>query len=275
MNAESVLNKYFYFLIITVTVITVTMSVSMFTDSPLTASHNYFVPAPEYVRQLSGSFNSTIALLFFMQGAKELAYNSHEKVDLLLSLFSVAINLDPRLINAVFLGGMVLPATYEDTLKAIAFIEQAEELRPDEWRFPYWIGYNYIEIEEYEKAAKYYEKASELPGALPFLRYSPITLLAMTDTLEAAIIHTKGLLDSIDDEETQEWILIKLQWLHHMYSLEKLNRTYLEQTGEYPANLEELITAGLTSEIPTDDFGNGFYLAYPKDPEKGYMVRSR
>jgi hypothetical protein len=77
-----------------------------------------------------------------------------------------------------------------------------------------------------------------------------------------------------NDEDTNELLLLRLQWLKTMQYLEAKNREYKNKTGNYPTHLEELVKANLIPELPEDEFGEGFFLVKPGDPEKGYMVRS-
>ena len=50
----------------------------------------YFVPAPEYVERISGSFKTSFALAAYMKGALELADKPAEKQEELLALFWLA-----------------------------------------------------------------------------------------------------------------------------------------------------------------------------------------
>ncbi len=234
-----------------------------------------FVPAPEYVERLSGTFRAPLAQAFYMKGVLEVAQQQASKLEQLFALFRLAMRLDPRLVNAAFFGGIVTPVTIADLPRAIALLEEGERLNPGEWRIPYWIGFCYLEMEDYAKAAAYYKKASELPGALPFLKFSTVHLLSRGTTLERALQRTEELLASVDDPDSREWVLSRQQWLKSMMLLEDKNREFKARFGRWPNRLDELVEQGLISAIPPDEFGEGFRLAFPGDPEKGYRVRSQ
>ena len=176
--------------------------------------------------------------------------------------------------NAAFYGGVVTPVRVEFVPRAIEFLKRAEALSPEQWRLPYWIGYSYLIMENNEKCAEYYLKASQLPGALPFLRYAAVNILSRDTSIDNAIIQTEGLYQSVDSEDAKEWVLIRLNWLRKMQGLETLAKEFKRVTGSFPESLEELVKTGLIQEIPHDEFGEGFYLTQPGDPEKGYEVRS-
>ncbi len=274
MSIEKIFQRFPRLLFVVFLALTIAFSLR-FSTAGLTKRDNLiFLPSPEYAERLSGTFRTSLALAFYMKGVLELAHDSHKKVDTLLSLFELAIKLDQKLTKAAFLGGVVVPSRAEDVPKAIAFLEEISRLLPSEWRIPYWIGYNYLEIENYEKTAEFYLKASVLPGAPPFLKFSPVGVLSRAESLERAFIQTRSLLESVDDEEDQAWILHRLAWLEQMQNLENKTREFKKLTGRFPMKLEELVEKGLLKEIPKDDFGTGFFLTDPGHPENGYRVRS-
>lgn len=234
-----------------------------------------FIPAPEHLKRLSGTFRTPLALVFFMKGVVELAGNTENKIDQLLGLFKTALILDPKLTNAAFLGGVVAPANHQDMLKAIAFLDEAAQLNDQEWRFPYWAGFNHIELENFGKAANYYQKASKCLGAPPFLKFSSVNILSQGGAIDRAIAQSHSLLESVTDEHDKEWILTRLESFKQMRLLEEKAKEFKKLTGEYPKKLEDLVTQGLIKEIPHDTFGYGYQLANPGDPESGYQVRNK
>jgi hypothetical protein len=67
---------------------------------------------------------------------------------------------------------------------------------------------------------------------------------------------------------------LRLDWLKTMQFLENVNRDFKKKVGRYPQRLQELVEHGILTTLPRDEFGEGFYLVYPGDFDKGYMVRS-
>ena len=274
MNTEACQQRWTWLIFVILLGTTITTSLRLGSDTPSLRNGLFFVPEPEYVERLSGTFRTSVALYFYMRGALELAGDTSQKVDLLLELFSLTIHLDPKLVQAAFLGGMVTSATEEDIVKAIAFLEEAARLNPGEWRIPYWTGFNYLELGDLKKGPENYWKASKLPGAPPFLRHSAVNLPTQGSTLEQSIIETENLLASVDNDDAREWILSRMLWLQNMLTLEHKAKEFKARVNRYPVTLEELVERGMIKEIPKDDIGNGFYLVHPGDPDKGFMVRS-
>jgi tetratricopeptide (TPR) repeat protein len=274
MSIEVIVKKYFWIILALAMLVTVLLSLNLYREAPFAQKELLFVPDARYIKRICGTFRNPVALAFYMKGAQELAYATHEKFELLQALFKLAIELDPKLTQAAFLGGMVAPTRAIDVLKANELLKLAHSKDPDNWQFPYWIGFNYLQVGKYKEAAKYYRKASKLPGALPFLETASVYILSKSNNLDLAVAEAERLLANSKEEDANELLLLRLKWLKTMQFLEAECRKYKKKHGEYPQKLEKLVEAGLLKEIPPDEFGEGFYLVHPADPEKGYMVRS-
>ncbi|KAF1080319.1 MAG: hypothetical protein GQF41_3487 [Candidatus Rifleibacterium amylolyticum] len=274
MSIEKLLQRFAWPVFVALFALTLYMSYNFGSEGSGWRSDQAFVPQPEYVARMSGTYRPAVALFFLMRGALEISGETAHKIDMVLELFNLVLELDPKLVQAAFLGGLVAPTTETSLIKATAFLEKACELNKDNWRIPYWTGYNHLELENINKGSEYYWKASRLEGAPPFLRYSAANLPIEGRTLESAILETEGMLESVDNDDAREWIGQRLIWLQTMLLLEHRSRDFKNQVMRYPTDLNELVERGLIKEIPKDSFGNGFYLVHPGDPDKGYMVRS-
>lgn len=274
MNIEICLNRYFWLILLALLIINLFISLHLRNIAPFEERKLLFVPEPQYVERICGTFRNSVALMFYMKGAQELAYHSSKKFDLLIALFRLTLYLDPKILQAAFLGGIVAPTRYRNIPKAIELLKEAEARLPNEWHIPYWIGFNYLQISEYEKAASYYKKAAKLPNALPFLETASVHILSRGKDLSLAIAEAERILASSKDQDTIDLMKLRLDWLKTMQFLENVNRQFKKKFGRYPQRLQELVEKGMLSKLPQDEFGEGFYLVHPGDCEKGYMVRS-
>ena len=234
----------------------------------------FVVPSPEYVKYISGTFRPFLAHVFFMKGVLELPKNTSEKMEYLFELFNAAVQLDPKLVTAVFMGGIVLPIRPGDYPRAIAFLEEARRLSPHEWRIPYWIGFNYAQLENYEKAVEYYRQASLFTGSPGFLKTNQLHLLGQSKNLENSIVQAQQLMESVDDEETRELVLERIAWMQQMLMLEQKVKEFRTRTGAWPTDLNELVSKGLIPALPEDKFGHGFYLEKNQDRPEEVHVKS-
>jgi tetratricopeptide (TPR) repeat protein len=275
MSIESTLDRWFWAVFLLFFAAAIGFSYRLAEVEPPSPAKTFFVPEPEFVERFSGTFRGLVAQAFYLKGVQELAFNSDQKVDLLMALFRVAVRVDPKLTNAAFLGGIVTPARAPDLVKAIALLKDIEPLMAQEWKIPYWIGFTYLQLEQYERAAEYYKKAGELPGALPFLARAHVSLLGRGASLEPALEEAQRMLEAAEEGDSVDWVVLRIEWLKNMLHLEHLAREYKGRTGRFPDELEEVVAAGLIDKIPEDEFGGGFYLVKPENPEEGYRVRSR
>jgi tetratricopeptide (TPR) repeat protein len=228
------------------------------------AKHDfYFVPSLKYLSLTSATHKTFFAYLFFIRGILDLTEPfplAVNRIDYLLANFKAAGTLEPELTRAYFFGGIVAPVTRVDTVKAIAFLEEAGRSRPNDWKFPFWIGLNYLELGDYLQAAEYYQKAARLPGSPNYLKTNLPYIYYRSGEFNQGIAYLQALMLSLDDKRLIEIIERKIGWLNNLALLEDKVDQYYKIYAVYPANLEELKEKKLIQKIPEDTFGRGFYL---------------
>lgn len=233
----------------------------------------FYIPPLEYLEIISGSFRPMFADIFYIRGILEVAGEYKEQgawVSRVQANFQAAVNLDSRLIQAFFFGGVVIANNEENTRRGIRFLEKGIQLNPDEWRLHYWAGFNYYQLGDYLKAVEYYLSASRLPDAPRFLESNLVMLYYKAGRPDLSRAYLEGLLSSIADASQTNWIEIRLKWLKNIIELEEKARQFRQLHGRWPQDLQELVVNGLIEEIPPDPFGSGYYL----DTDSG-RVRSR
>jgi tetratricopeptide (TPR) repeat protein len=90
--------------------------------------------------------------------------------DYFTRIIKVVIKLDPYFYDTYHLATGMLTwgsGRYQD---AIDILEMARQFNPDDYRFPYHIGFIYFYfLNDAQKGAQYFELASRVPGAPPIL----------------------------------------------------------------------------------------------------------
>jgi tetratricopeptide (TPR) repeat protein len=231
----------------------------------------YFVPPIKYLTLASATHKTSWAYLFFIRGILDL--NEHfppgiNRMDYLLANFKAAGTLEPRLNRAYFFGGIVAPLTRPEIDKAIVFLEEAAENRPDEWEFPFWLGLNYLELGDYSRAAGYYQKAAQLPGSPNYLKTNLAFFYYKAGEFNQGIAYLQALMFSLEDKRLIELLKRKIEWLQGLALLEEKIGQFYRFYGSWPEDLKELKDKNLIKEIPQDPFGKGFYLEKSKDSPK-------
>lgn len=252
-----------------------TISFSLFLENatPLQKASIHYVPPLEFIKFISGTFQSFWADIFYIRGIMAITgdfKNKRERTFWVQENLEVATNLDPKLVQAYFFAGVVVPNDDEECIeKGIQFLKRGIQRSPTEWQLPYWIGFNYFQLGEYLKAIEYYKKASNLSDAPKFLKSIQPMHYYRAGRAGLGVIFLEGLLHSIKDPRQLEGMEIKLNWLKNIVELEKTVKKFSQIYGRPPKNLEELITEGFLEKVPEDPFLGGYFL----DEESG-MVRS-
>lgn len=220
----------------------------------------YFFPSADYLKLISGTFRPLSADMLFIKGVLEMSDEIPDRRNYLFNLFETSAELDPKLIGAYFFGGVAVPVNKEEIAWGINFLKKGMKLNPYEWRIPFWIGFNYLELGIYSKAAQYYRIASDLPGSPRFLKTNLAFLYYKAGDLPSGILYLEGLSQSLKDKRLLEIIDKKINWLKGLVYLEGKVQDYKDIYGLWPSDLEELLDKGIIKEVPLDPFGKGYYL---------------
>lgn len=220
----------------------------------------YFFPSSDYLKPVSGTFRPLAADMLFIKGVLEMSDDIPDRRDYLFKLFETSADLDTRLIGAYFFGGAALPVSKEEIASGINFLKKGMKFNPYEWRLPFWMGFNYLELGIYSKAAQYYRIASDLPGSPQFLKTNLAFLYYKAGDSQNGILYLEGLSQSLKDKRLLEVIDKKIKWLKGLVYLEGKVQDYKRIYGLWPSDLEELSAKGIIKEIPADPFGKGYYL---------------
>jgi tetratricopeptide (TPR) repeat protein len=230
----------------------------------------YYLPSVQYLSSVSGTFKPIVAEMMFIKGVLELTDEIPGRVPYLINVFRTAVYLDPKLMSAYFFGGTIVPVKKADIPLGNVFLEEAASLNPGDWRIPFWIGFNYLQLGEYLKAAEYYQKSSLLPGAPAYLKTNQAMFYYKAGKAEMGLVYLESLAQTITDERLMELFKKKIDWLKNIVFLEGKTRKFKELFGFWPKDLNELVQKGLIEKVPDDPFGRGYQLDknWEKNPGK-------
>ena len=187
---------------------------------------------------------------------------------LLGPLLQVTTELDPKMLTpyefgANFLGpkppnGAGLPGEAMDLLK------YGIEHNPDQWRLYYNLGFLYFtEFKDYARAADAFARGAKLPVTNKFM---PIMAAKMAQ--HAGEFDTAKMLWYMAYQNTKEPPLRQnavdhlraLQVDEEVTQLEAVVEKYRQQTGQLPASMGDLESAGLIHGTPEDPNGHAYKL---------------
>ncbi|MFL6373377.1 MAG: tetratricopeptide repeat protein [Pyrinomonadaceae bacterium] len=170
-----------------------------------------------------------------------------------------ATDLDPHFIEAYTYGAIVLPAV--DQQQAIKLTQKGIANNPNQWRLYQYLGYIYWHSGNYEKAAEYYQKGSEIAGAAPFMKLMAGMMRVSGGSRETAReIFQQMLRDNGQDPmvvTTADLRLMELDWLDQRDAMNDALARYNASNGRCPGDLREIAPAIRMVTLPA---GNEFHI---------------
>ena len=169
-------------------------------------------------------------------------------------------DLDPYYWDAYNFAQMFLALTANRAEEANDHLVKANDHLPDEWRIPFYIGFNYYQfIKDNKKAAHYFMEASRKPGSRHYLPILAARITVLTFEHELGILFLEEMLEGVSDKKQRAPLEKRLTSLKNLLYLERKIDEYHSKFGKYPLELAEVIDDGLLTEVPTDPYG-GEYL---------------
>lgn len=225
-----------------------------------------YLPSGKTVQRLSLGYSSLMADIYWTRavqyfGSRHLAHSV--QYDLLYPLLDITTDLDPQLIVAYESGSIFLsqrvPEGAGQPDKAVALVEKGIRANPTYWRFYFTLGFiHYMDRHDYKAAEQAFQKGSEMPGALPWMRVMAARMAEKGEDAETAAYLWKTIYDTTSDNMIKDNAakhLISLRAEADMEELERRTKAYRERFGANPADWSDLVRAGLLRGVPMDPNG--------------------
>ena len=194
----------------------------------------------------------------------------HRNVDLdsLWPLLDVTTSLDPKLIPAYRFGSTFLaepqPRGAGRPDLAIELLERGIRANPDQWRLYQDLGYvYYFELKDYKKAAAAFEEGSKNPKSAIWMKVMAARIAERGESRETSRFLWTEVYNSTQDTQLKDNARIQLLLLHADDDIDQLNSIsaeYEKKTGHKPANIRQLVEAGLLPGEPFDPKGYVYVL---------------
>lgn len=230
----------------------------------------YFVSG-KTLKRFSLGYSSLLANIYWTRavqyfGAKHLTHA--RRYDLLYPLLNITTDLDPHLMVAYQNGAIFLsaapPGGAGQPDKAVALIEKGIRNNPEFWRLYFTLGFiHYMDRKDYKSAQQAFERGSEVPGALPWMKVMAATMAQHAGERSTALAIWSRLYESTQDPGIRQNAVQHLRALGaemQMDQLEERIRLFREKTGRLPASWVDLMHAKLLSGVPLDPTGKPYKL---------------
>jgi tetratricopeptide (TPR) repeat protein len=226
-----------------------------------------YVRSPAVMKRLALSYDAVVADLYWIRtiqyyGSMRLSPDPNKHYELLYPLLDLTTSLDPQFSIAYRFGAFFLseraPGGAGRPDLAIALLRKAMAASPDQWEYPYDIGFVYYRYGQYPEAADWFQRASRVPGATNWLAPLAAVTLAAGGNLQASRILWQNLLNSSEQDwlrRTAEHRLQQLDAIDQIERLQALTAAYERRHGDPPPTWQALIDDGFLREVPKDPAG--------------------
>jgi hypothetical protein len=204
------------------------------------------------------------AVVYF--GQQRLSTRDDKNYDLLYPLLDLVTTLDPRFGVAYRFGAVFLseppPGGPNRPDQAIALLERGAARMPEKWEYLHDIGFVHAwSNRNYDEAARWFDRASQVPGAPFWLKSTAASMLTRHGDRAAARILWRQILDNADVDWIQRAAELHLAQFDALDAIDSLNEIvwrYKARTGRIPGSWQELIAAHAILAIPRDPAGVPF-----------------
>ncbi len=149
-----------------------------------------FLPDSRHLKPALLGFHAVAADLLWIQIVQYVG--AHVETDMkfpqLAKALELATSLDPRFIEPYRLGGLFLLYFARQPQAAVSLLERGAAANPDHWELPHDLGrYYYLEVQDYDRALQWWERAAKLPDRPDYLPRFVARLYGRTGRAETVL----------------------------------------------------------------------------------------
>ena len=201
-----------------------------------------WLQSPEWAKRLALGYSNLAADIYWMRaviyyGAKRKIEEKDRNFDNLAPLLTLTTALDPRFRMAYRFGAIFLTEAYPNGPArpdlSIALLERGMAANPTAWEYPHDIGFVYYWwIRDYSKAANWFTRAGELPGAPSWLKPLAATTFAVGGDRRSSRLLWTQILETTDEDWLRKSATHRLTQLDAMDQIDVINK--MLASGQQP-----------------------------------------
>jgi tetratricopeptide (TPR) repeat protein len=230
-----------------------------------------YLPSGKTLKRLSLGYSGLLANIYWTRAVQYFGSRHTRgatRYDLLAPLLEITTDLDPHLIVAYQSGSVFLcqrpPEGAGQPDKAVALLEKGIRENPDYWRMYFTLGFvQYLERRDYKAAQQAFEKGSENPHALPWMKVMAARMAEKGADLETAMELWKGVYETNPDPTVRETAMrhiLSLEADAQIAQLVDRVHAFQQKTGRLPLRWNDMIEIGFLRGIPQDPAGYPYKL---------------
>ena len=243
-----------------------------------------YIPSSRVLKRLSLGYSGLLADIYWTRAVQYYGEKRHEEAlryDVLAPLLDITTDLDPHLLPAYQHGSIFLsqppPAGAGQPDKAVALLEKGIRANPGYWRLYFTLGFiHYLDRKDYKAAQQAFEKGSENPEALPWMKVMAASMAQHAGEPALALEIWQRLYESSEDKMIRENAAQHIAAIRVDQSIPELERRvemYRQAAGHLPASWVDLVRARVLPGIPVDPTSTPYKLmpngtVRVEDPDK-------
>lgn len=208
------------------------------------------IPSASYLQIISLGQDIFVADLLWIDSIEYIGSHAlGRNEDVVYNYLDRVTDLDPHFFYAYQLGIFLLPENNNmDLAERIA--QKGMEIFPDRWELPYYMAFNYqFFAEDYEKAAEYYLKASDLPNAPDVAVTLAASAKQKLNKYESALLVWKNAFETAKNEHVQKLAQERIEQLYEIVHIQKAIDAFRVEKNRMPESLQELIDSGYIESV--------------------------
>lgn len=191
-------------------------------------------------------------------------HRSDQNYHWLAHMCNLVSDLNPRALHVYDFCGTMLAWEANNAQASIDLFSKAIKHHPSEWKLYYQRGFAYMFfMKDAERSQADFIKASTLPDAHPLVKRLAAKRLAASESADAAIEFLTDMLQHEKDDAGRSALESRLREAYYerdFQTLEKARDIFKEQTGRFPATLQELADKGVLRSEFKDPFGGTYMI---------------
>jgi len=248
------------------------------------AARYLYVESGSAVKHLMVAYQALAADVYWIRaiqhyGGDRLSIGGTGRYELLYPLLDITTTLDPHFTIAYRFGAIFLSEAHPGGPGrpdlAVALLRKGLAAEPSKWQYVHDIAFVYYwQLGDTVAAARWFQRAAEVPGAPNWLAPLAATMLTQGGDRASSRFLWRQLRDSADQEwlrDTAERHLVQLDALDQIDRLEAAVQEYERTVGAVRLTWSFLVGAGVLPGVPVDPTG----VPYDLDPITGAITVSR
>ncbi|MBI2058700.1 MAG: hypothetical protein HYT87_02935 [Nitrospirae bacterium] len=171
---------------------------------------------------------------------------------------------DPWLVEAYYFGGVVLGWDKKDAREGIKLMWDGLRHHPGNWKLWYYLSFNhFFFLKEFKPAADALLRGTLLPNAPQFFVGLAEKVYQNEEFMSMALDYLAVAWSDTRDPQKKEEISRKMKEYGSRLNMEELQKRvnrFKSERRRWPENLDEMVKAGILTEIPPDPLEGKYFL---------------